>query len=350
MRFWSVTAYTPEAIELVDNPADKYAVASYTPGPQPNTGRLGVDLHGSAAARGRADGQLAADTAWGVQHNAPRLRSGGNCRGRHLRPARHPGTLVADTSTGAGMQHDAAPEERTCGRVPRLLGLRKRPALLNPNRVLSNAPLPPRTVQREPRGEMSTHEGLINGNPAKFYPADFCKPWCLADRESGRARAQAAPSLIVQLEAICRRLAPLGWRSMMLAVTGGDWTSLRPTSPANSPNRSRSIAVIRVLVISRSRDTGESSQAGLTKACSITRLPRQRSCRIPRDACWAAFRPSQRSTFRKLHLRRARCHAGRAACGDNGLPAAIATFALHYRNAPDWSAASMRNSASHAPE
>jgi hypothetical protein len=35
-RFWSVTAYTPEAIELVANPADKYAVASYTP-PQPNT-------------------------------------------------------------------------------------------------------------------------------------------------------------------------------------------------------------------------------------------------------------------------------------------------------------------------
>ena len=34
-RFWSVTAYTPEAIELVANPADKYAVASYTP-PQPN--------------------------------------------------------------------------------------------------------------------------------------------------------------------------------------------------------------------------------------------------------------------------------------------------------------------------
>jgi hypothetical protein len=35
MRFWSVTAYTPEAIELVDNPADKYAVASYTPELQP---------------------------------------------------------------------------------------------------------------------------------------------------------------------------------------------------------------------------------------------------------------------------------------------------------------------------
>jgi hypothetical protein len=35
MRFWSVTAYTPEAIELVPNAASKYAVASYTP-PQPN--------------------------------------------------------------------------------------------------------------------------------------------------------------------------------------------------------------------------------------------------------------------------------------------------------------------------
>ena len=34
-RFWSVTAYTPEAIELVPNLARKYAVASYTPGLQP---------------------------------------------------------------------------------------------------------------------------------------------------------------------------------------------------------------------------------------------------------------------------------------------------------------------------
>jgi hypothetical protein len=31
-RFWSLTAYTPEAIELVPNEADKYVVASYTPG------------------------------------------------------------------------------------------------------------------------------------------------------------------------------------------------------------------------------------------------------------------------------------------------------------------------------
>jgi hypothetical protein len=30
--FWSVTTYTPDAIELVPNPANKYVVASYTPG------------------------------------------------------------------------------------------------------------------------------------------------------------------------------------------------------------------------------------------------------------------------------------------------------------------------------
>jgi hypothetical protein len=31
-RFWSVTAYLPRTLELVPNPADKYLVASYTPG------------------------------------------------------------------------------------------------------------------------------------------------------------------------------------------------------------------------------------------------------------------------------------------------------------------------------
>jgi hypothetical protein len=42
-RFWSLTAYTPDAIELVPNPAHKYAVASYTPNLQPNNdGSLSV--------------------------------------------------------------------------------------------------------------------------------------------------------------------------------------------------------------------------------------------------------------------------------------------------------------------
>ncbi len=36
-RFWSLTAYTPEAIELVPNSANKYLVASYTPNLQKNT-------------------------------------------------------------------------------------------------------------------------------------------------------------------------------------------------------------------------------------------------------------------------------------------------------------------------
>jgi len=31
-RFWSLTAYTPGAVELVSNPSNKYVVASYTPG------------------------------------------------------------------------------------------------------------------------------------------------------------------------------------------------------------------------------------------------------------------------------------------------------------------------------
>ncbi len=36
-RFWSVTAYTPDTVELIRNPARKYLVASYTPGLVPNS-------------------------------------------------------------------------------------------------------------------------------------------------------------------------------------------------------------------------------------------------------------------------------------------------------------------------
>src|SRR5581483_1016922 len=35
-RFWSLTAYTPNSIELIPNDSDKYEVASYTPGLQYN--------------------------------------------------------------------------------------------------------------------------------------------------------------------------------------------------------------------------------------------------------------------------------------------------------------------------
>ena len=44
-RFWSLTAYTPDAIELVPNPANKYVVASYTPGLEYNSdGSLSIYL------------------------------------------------------------------------------------------------------------------------------------------------------------------------------------------------------------------------------------------------------------------------------------------------------------------
>jgi hypothetical protein len=44
-RFWSLTAYTPQAIELVDNTANKYVVASYTPGLQYHAdGSLSVSM------------------------------------------------------------------------------------------------------------------------------------------------------------------------------------------------------------------------------------------------------------------------------------------------------------------
>lgn len=48
-RFWSITAYTPEAIELVDNPLNKYVVASYTPdlvtGYDPSTGKGTITIY-----------------------------------------------------------------------------------------------------------------------------------------------------------------------------------------------------------------------------------------------------------------------------------------------------------------
>src|SRR5262249_10985957 len=42
-RFWSLTAYTPQSIELVPNPINKYVVASYTEGLEYNAdGSLSV--------------------------------------------------------------------------------------------------------------------------------------------------------------------------------------------------------------------------------------------------------------------------------------------------------------------
>lgn len=58
----------------------------------------------------------------------------------------------------------------------------------------------------------------------------------------GRARAQPVASLIVQLEALCRRLAPLGWQKMMLAVTGG---ALDITAPDLARELAKPVAIDR---------------------------------------------------------------------------------------------------------
>lgn len=55
-RFWSITAYTPEDIELVDNPINKYLVASYTPG-------LVTEKDGSITVYVQATAPKTADTA-----------------------------------------------------------------------------------------------------------------------------------------------------------------------------------------------------------------------------------------------------------------------------------------------
>jgi hypothetical protein len=64
-RFWSITAYTPEDIELVENSLDKYVVASYTPG-------LVKDADGSAMVYIQANKPQTAPTAnWLPVPNGP---------------------------------------------------------------------------------------------------------------------------------------------------------------------------------------------------------------------------------------------------------------------------------------
>ncbi|MBV9750355.1 MAG: DUF1254 domain-containing protein [Acetobacteraceae bacterium] len=45
MRFWSLTAYTPDTVELIPNPAQKYVVGSYTPGLQYNDSDGSLSLY-----------------------------------------------------------------------------------------------------------------------------------------------------------------------------------------------------------------------------------------------------------------------------------------------------------------
>jgi len=84
-RFWSLTAYTPEAIELVQNKAGKYAVASYTPGLiTAKDGSVTIVISTTPPAdKKQQPNWLPSERA--VQHHASRLRSGGQRAGWDLR-------------------------------------------------------------------------------------------------------------------------------------------------------------------------------------------------------------------------------------------------------------------------
>jgi hypothetical protein len=152
----------------------------------------------------------------------------------------------------------------------------------------------------------------------------------------GRARAQPEPSLIVQLEALCRRLAPLGWQRMMLAVTGG---ALDITAPDLARELAKPVPIDRTyqgfgdfaLAGNRGIEPGRPDESLLYHALAA-----------PTVVSDPAGRPlGGFPTIEEIDTVENYIYATRAAALDalhaaaNGLPVAIATFALHYRNAPD---------------
>jgi hypothetical protein len=153
---------------------------------------------------------------------------------------------------------------------------------------------------------------------------------------AGRARAQPEPSLIVQLEALFRRLAPLGWRNMMLAVTGG---ALDIIAPDLARELAKPVAIDRTypgfgdfaLAGNRGIEPGRPDESLLCHALAA-----------PTVVLDPAGRPlGGFPTIEEIETVENYIYAARAATLDalhtatNGLPVAIATFALNYRNAPD---------------
>ncbi len=151
-----------------------------------------------------------------------------------------------------------------------------------------------------------------------------------------RARAQPEPSLIVQVEAICRRLAPLGWQKMMLAVTGG---ALDITASDLARELAKPVAIHRTypgfgdfaLAGNRGIEPGRPDESLLYHALAAPTVVSD-----PAGRKLGGF-----PTIEEINTVENYIYATRAATLDalraatNGLPAAIATFALHYRNAPD---------------
>jgi hypothetical protein len=154
---------------------------------------------------------------------------------------------------------------------------------------------------------------------------------------AGRARAQPEPSLIVQLEALCRRLAPLGWQRMMLAVTGG---ALDITAPDLARELAKPVAIDRTypgfgdfaLAGNRGIEPGRPDESLLYHALAAPTVvsdpdgrplggfPTIAEIETVENYIYA----TRTATLDALH-----------AANNDGLLVAIATFALHYRNAPD---------------
>jgi hypothetical protein len=182
---------------------------------------------------------------------------------------------------------------------------------------------------------MFTDEDLSMETRRNFIRLTSASLGALLIGGSGGARAQAVPPLIDQLEAICRRLAPLGWRSMMLAVTGG---ALDITAPDLARELARQVPIDRsypgfgdfALAGHRGIAPGQPDESLLYHAFAAPTVVSD-----PAGHMLSGF-----PTVAEIDVIENYIYAARVATLDalhsatSGL-LAIATFALHYRNAPD---------------
>src|SRR5690349_13165677 len=123
-------------------------------------------------------------------------------------------------------------------------GLRGRFAGGPAGRTVSNNRLCPLSdyATRPDDNEMSTDKGPPMETRREFIRLAFASLGALLIGGDGRASAQTEPLLIVQLEALCRRLAPLGWQKMLLAVTSG---ALDITAPDLARELAKPVAIDR---------------------------------------------------------------------------------------------------------
>ena len=150
------------------------------------------------------------------------------------------------------------------------------------------------------------------------------------------ANAQAGPPLIDQVAALCRRLAPLGWRQMMFAVTGG---ALDVTAPDLARELAKPVQIDRnypgfgdfALAGTRAIEPGRPDESLLYHALAALTV-----VSAPTGDTLGGF-----PTVAEIETVENYVYAARSATLDalqaaaDGFPVAVVTFALHYRNAPD---------------